>query len=269
MGIKDYLDEHRVFTARDFTEAFPGSVTDRNLLMRAVQSGKVDRVRRGLYVSKAGQFSHSEASVFDVATAAADDAIFCYLSALQLYGVLYNVVFVTQFYTAHKIARFTYAGQGYRPEPMPVRTLIPSHTTEPDPSNPLAWRMQMLASGASYRVTTREQTVLDGLASPGRVGGPENLLRSIGGFQFLNVPELVEAAVGKSKSMQAKLGWVLEAKQEDWGVTRRELDVLAKNVRGGPYYFSSSRQPKDSHWVPRWRLYLPHPEQEMEQWLVA
>ena len=57
-----------------FARTFPDSQTDRNLLSRAVRRGGVERVRRGLYVSRTGQFSHSEASPLDIAAAVAPDA---------------------------------------------------------------------------------------------------------------------------------------------------------------------------------------------------
>ncbi|MDR2567461.1 MAG: hypothetical protein LBC97_15660 [Bifidobacteriaceae bacterium] len=115
MAITKYLDTHQVFTAADFAAAFPGSVTDVNLLARATRSGAVDRVRQGLYVSKSGQFSGAQADPIYVAAAAADDAVFCFLPALQLHGVLHNAVNVTQFYSGRQISRFEYAGQAYAP----------------------------------------------------------------------------------------------------------------------------------------------------------
>lgn len=54
MAIQGYLSSTQVFSADDFRRVFDGSRTDRNLLNRAVRNGRVDRPRRGLYVSKSG-----------------------------------------------------------------------------------------------------------------------------------------------------------------------------------------------------------------------
>jgi predicted transcriptional regulator of viral defense system len=251
MAIRNYLDTHQVFTAAEFAEAFPGSMTDVNLLARAARSGAVDRVRRGLYVSKTGQFGHAQADPFDVAAAAAEDAVFCFLSALQLHGVLHNVVNVTQFYSGRQLSRFEYAGHAYQPRRRPKGSLDTQRLVMP--------------SGRSYAVTTKEQTILDGLARPGVAGGVENLLRSVSGLVYLDPEKLV--GLPASASTRAKLGWILDVKREEWRVSEALLAWLSKGVSGGPYYFSSSREPKDSHWVNRWRLYLPYPEQEMAAWL--
>ena len=251
MAIREYLDTHQAFSAAEFSRAFRGSVTDRNLLARAVRSGAVDRVRHGVYVSKTGPFSRSQASPLDVVVATADDAVFCFLSALQLHGVLHNLVTVSQFYTAHRIAPFEYAEHVYQPRRRP--------------SPRIDVQRLFTISGRSYPVTTREQTLIDCLARPGLAGGPENLLRSLSGFGYFDTDKLL--SLPASASAHAKLGWVLETKRDEWHIEDTTLITLEKSVGAGPYYFWSSRPPKDSHWVNRWRLYLPHPEQEMATWL--
>jgi len=253
MAIQEFLDTHHVFTLAQFTQEFPTGVTDRNLLARATQSGNVDIVRRGVYVSKVGQYAHAQADPFDVALAIADDAIFCYMSALQLHGVLHNLVNLTQFYTAHRIPPFSYARLNYRPYRYPKPT--------PDTQSILTF------SGYQYPVTTKEQTLIDCLVHPGLAGGPENLLRSLSSFTYLDRNRLETQSQNLSRNTCAKLGWVLEAKQEEWLVSATFLEHLSKFVGGGPYYFYSSRPPKDDHWVNRWRLYLPYSEQEMIEWL--
>ncbi|MDR1442989.1 MAG: hypothetical protein LBJ02_11540 [Bifidobacteriaceae bacterium] len=253
MAIKEYLDTHEAFSISDFERAFPGSRTDRNLLSRAVGRGAVDRPRRGLYVSRSGRFAHSAADPLDVAVAVADDVVFCYLTALRLHGAAHDVTRVTRFYSRHGIARFAYGGQVFVPHRLGDR--------EVDTQSLLT------ASGNAYRVTTGEQTVIDCLARPALAGGPEHLLRRLGAFAHPDVAKLLGLADAVSLSTAARLGWVLSTKREDWGVTDAQLAALARQRGKGPYYFWSSQPPRDSHWVNRWRLYLPHPEQEMASWL--
>jgi hypothetical protein len=83
MALKDYLNTHHVFNMREFKAAFPGSVTDLNLLARAVRSGKVDRVRSGLFVSRSERFFDVEPPPFVIATKTVDDATFCYMATLR------------------------------------------------------------------------------------------------------------------------------------------------------------------------------------------
>jgi len=253
MAIMGYLDTHHVFTLQEFTRTFPDSVTDRNLLIRAVGNGRVDRVRRGVYVSRTGQFGHTEADPFDVAQAVAHDAIFCYLSALQLHGVLHNVVTVTQFYTAQRLSCFDYSRHTYVPRRIP--------------SAPIDTQTLLTPRGFSYRVTTREQTIVDCITTPALAGGPESLLRSLSGMTYVDPAKLAGLIGSASRNTRAKLGWLLSVKRDEWAVPDALLEELKDSVRGGPYYFWSSRPPKDNQWVNKWKVYLPYPEQEMITWL--
>lgn len=253
MAIQDFLDSRQVFTAAEFSRAFPGSQTDRNLLSRAAKNGRVERVRRGTYVSKAGQFSRSKASPFDVAAAVADDAVFAYTSALQLHGTLHNLTNQTQFFTTHKLASFAYDGQDYLPYRFRRRNMESQSL--------------FTASGKAYRVTTREQTLVDCLIRPGLAGGPENVLRSFSGFNYLDAAKVAELAADATLSARARIGWVLQTRRDAWGVPDEALSALRDSLGEGPSYFWSSTRPRDSHWVNAWKLYLPEPEEEMASWL--
>ncbi|HMR50107.1 MAG TPA: type IV toxin-antitoxin system AbiEi family antitoxin domain-containing protein [Arachnia sp.] len=253
MAIQDFLVTHHVFTTAEFSRAFPNSQTDRNLLSRAVHSGKVERVRRGVYVSKTGPFSRTSASPFDIAEAVAGDAAFAYASALQLHGVLHNLTRRVQFWTVHKLTSFTYDSQDYAPH-HPRRQTVETQTL-------------FTPSGRTYRVTTREQTLLDCLDRPGLAGGPENLLRSLSGLSYLDATKAAQLAADASYSTRARLGWTLQTRREAWSVPNSALSVLHENLGSGPSYFWSSADPRDSHWVNTWKLYLPEPEEEMAAWL--
>ncbi|MDR0625810.1 MAG: hypothetical protein LBG11_00900, partial [Bifidobacteriaceae bacterium] len=195
MAIKEYLDTHEAFNISDFARVFPGSQTDRNLLSRAVGRGAVDRPRRGLYVSRSGRFAHSATDPLDVAAAVADDVVFCYLTALRLHGVAHDVTHVTHFYSRHGTARFAYAGQVFVPHRLGDRGV--------------ETQSLLAVSGSAYRVTTREQTVIDCLARPALAGGPEHLLRGLGAFAYLDVAGLLGLADAVSLSTVARLGCVL------------------------------------------------------------
>jgi predicted transcriptional regulator of viral defense system len=255
MAIKKYLNTNHVFNTKDFKAATQGSTTDANLLARAAASGKVKRIRHGLYVSDAERFSGINPSPFEIATHTVDDTLFCYLSALQLHGVLHNVVNRTQFYTRHRISFFEYNGQEYYSFQLKDRA-IDSQSI-------------LLSSGGSYLVTTREQTTVDCLNRLANAGGPENVLRSFSGFTYLDGSRAVKLAEKTNRSTCARLGWVLSTMQDEWNVANTSLESLRRSIGAGPYYFYSSVTPKDSYWVKDWNLYLPNPEEEMAAWLRA
>ena len=253
MAINDFLNAHHVFNRREFNAAFPGSITDRNLLSRAIASGKIEKVRRGLYVSNADRFKGIKPLPHDIATKATDDAVLCYLSALQLHGVLHNITSRTQFYTRKRIPDFEYDGQSYRPLALGNRQIISEN--------------KLIPGKGIYKTTSKEQTIVDCLYRMSLAGGPENVLRSFSGFAYL-LPDLVlRAALYTNKSTMARLGWILDRKQTEWDIETSLLEQLHGAVGSGPHYFYSSTPSRDSHWVKEWKLYLPYPEQEMISWL--
>ena len=253
MAIQSFLATRQVFTAAEFSRAFPNSQTDGNLLSRAVRNGRVERVRRGVYVSKAGPFSQVTPDPVDIAVAVAQDAVFAYTSALQLHGTLHNLVNRTQFFTTRRLPSFTYDRQDYLPHQIGKR--------KPESQSLLT------ASGGAYRVTTREQTLVDCLTRPQLAGGPENVLRSLAGFTYVDAHKVADLAQRESLSARSRIGWVLQARREAWSVPEETLSALRGSLGAGPSYFWSSTQPKDGHWVNDWKLYLPAPEEEMAAWL--
>ena len=255
MAIKEFLNTHHVFNRAEFNATFPGSSTDANLLARAVGNGRVRRVRHGLYISETDRFIGTPPSPFDIASKAVDDAVFCYLSALQLHGVLHNVTSRTQFYTVHRVPRFRFSGQEYFPLRVNER-LIETQSI-------------FLTTGSSYQVTSREQTVVDCLNRISLVGGAEIVLRSLSGFTYVDTEKVVAIAARTSQSACAKLGWLLEHMKAEWVIDNKIVANLRVNIGAGPYYFFSSTSPKDSYWSSRWSLYLPYPEEEMASWLRA
>jgi len=255
VAIREFLATRQAFSAEEFAARFPDSQTDRNLLTRAVRRGTVEKVRRGVYVSKTGRFEGTTVDPFDVALAVAPDAVFCYDSALQLLGIAHNLTNRVQFFSADRITSFSYDGTRYLPHQANERQRLS--------------RNVLTSEGRGYRVTTKEQTLVDCLINVANAGGPDNLLRSLSGLARLDSGIIVEVAATAAHSARARLGWVLETKSEDWRVPSGILAALVESLGAGPYYFWSARTPKDGFWAKRWRLYLPHPEQEMASWLIA
>lgn len=255
MAIQEFLTSRQVFTAEDFAAQFPGSQTDRNLLSRAVANGSVDKVRRGVYVSRIGRFTGVAADPLDVALAIAPDAVFCYTSALHLLGAAHNLTRQVQFFTNTPAKAFDYDGTRY----LPYRL----HDT------PKATQSVLTPEGRGYQVTSRQQTLIDCLTNLTAAGGPDNLLHSLAGLTRIDTSLAIGTAADAPHSVRSRLGWVLDTKRADWRVSDDTLAKLASSLGTGPYYFWSAAAPKDSFWVKRWKLYLPRPEQEMASWITS
>jgi predicted transcriptional regulator of viral defense system len=114
-------------------------------------------------------------------------------------------------------------------------------------------------------VTTRAQTLVEGLPNPGRAGGVEETVRSCSAFPYLDVDALLEILNSAPVAVVARAGWLLEAKQGDWGVASETLLSLKERLGRGPSKLDPKSQ-ENRGWNRRWKLYLPESEEEVLSW---
>lgn len=249
MKFKEYIESHQVFTADDLrTVATWG--TARTQLQRALKAGEVERVRRGVYVSKTGKFLGEAPDPFLVARTIDPKAVISYHSALVAHGVAHNVGFECSFRSARVRSPFEYGGIRYVPYDLG--------------DNPQTQAMRSKSYG-SARVTTREQTLVDCLTHPGRAGGMEEVVRSCSAFPYLDLEALLETLKDASSSTLSRVGWLLDAKRESWGVGEDVLGDLEGLLGKGPYRFDPKVK-EAKGWSSRWRLCLPETEEEALSW---
>lgn len=249
--VSEFIRSHSVFTTRELLEACGDGQSNRNLLHLAKGSGRVRQVRRGLYVSSAGGYAGATPPFQAIAAKATPDATLCHTSAFSLFLGSQDVVTEAPFYTETSSRPFVFDGVRYVPVPMP--------------QPPVEARPYQLLGGVSVLGTTKERTVADALASPGRSGGVEAVLRRLAAVRYLDVEELVGIAVRLGPSACARIGWVLERRREQWRVADDAFALLRSAMGRGPYRFGNVRD--GSSFDPTWRLLLQEDEVTMEGWL--
>jgi predicted transcriptional regulator of viral defense system len=253
MSVRRYLETTPVFTITEFKEQFP-TVTSYNLLVRAEKAGRITRVRRGLYVSNTGRYIDTQQNRYRIAAKLAEDTVFAYQSALALLGVAHNVTFLVQYYSKEKIKTFSFQGNSYKQYTIPTNSEIDVQTLNS-------------ASYGDIVVTTKEQTLIDCLSYVGRAGGAEALLRSLSGFPYMDIKKVVAQSVNCSQSTIARIGWVLEQKQDQWRVNDRDLETLRNLLTSNSNKFVSLYRDTDASWSKRWNLILPTSEEKMKEWI--
>ncbi len=249
MKFKEYIESHQVFTANDLrTVATWG--TARTQLQRALKVGEVERVRRGVYVSKTGKYTGEAPDPFLVARVADPEAVVSYHSALVAHGVAHNVGFECAFRSTEIRSPFEYGGVRYVP-----------YEFDDDP------QVQAMRSKSydTVRVTTREQTLVDCLMHPGRAGGVEEVVRSCSAFPYLDLEALLETLKDASSSALSRVGWLLETKRENWNVNEDVLSELKGRLGKGPYRLDP-KVGETRGWSSYWRLCLPETEEEILSW---
>ena len=114
MKFKEYIESHQAFTADDLRTVTTWG-TARTQLQRALKVGEVERMRRGVSVSKTGKYTGEAPDPFLVARVADPEAVVSYHSALVAHGVAHNVGFECSFRSAKVRSPFEYGGVRYVP----------------------------------------------------------------------------------------------------------------------------------------------------------
>lgn len=250
----DFFATHPVFRHAEFMEARAArsrSVhTSNNLLAQHLDTGRLLRVRRGLYAAVPRGMDPAQVSVdpYLVASHVADDAVVAYHAALQFFG------------KAHSLwRRFHYLTHN-RPRPFSVRGLefvgvqAPAAVrSRPD------WGGQIIGvehAGAQVRVTTLERTLVDVLAEPSRGGSWEEIWRSLAMIEYCDLEAVITYTLALGSALSAaRVGFFLEQQREVWMVEETHLEALRAHAPAQPRYFDSTRQP--GRLVPRWNLIVP------------
>jgi hypothetical protein len=245
----EFLSSNPVFSLDDAVRelAPPGGRTGAvERLRHYLETGRLRSVSKGVYVVTKGSSQHRiSPNCFHVAVAARSDAIFSYHSALELLGCAHSIWHVCTLYTARRrrplhldYDKIEFLND---PSPLPDRHLG-TETVEYD--------------GKLLETTGPERTLVEGLLRPGRVGGIEEYINSVGGLSAPKL-DLIEEILKlyNTKHLYAAVGWYLERCQEAWNVPSDFLERLEKHRPSSPQYLE--RRTGFGRLFPRWNLILP------------
>ena len=251
MKFTEYISTHQVFTTADLLAAADSASAAEQQLGSAVRSGSVERVRRGLLVSNHGRYEEAPVDPYQLVSTADPRVVLCYHSALEAHGVAHNVGFECRFLSDVIHTPFAFRGMRY----MPLGNVAETPSA--------------LVRGSSLRrrATTRERTILDCLASPGKAGGDEEAIRSVTAFAYIDAAALVDAACGAGPSAASRVGWLLTEKANDWHVDPRLLQRLRAAIASGPYRLGRGMG-EEHGFSAEWRLILPGRNEEVASWIT-
>lgn len=255
MRATDFIEAHPVFRHEEFVAAHAregrrSPATSNNLLAKHVASGRLLRVRKGLYATVGRGQDPASAPVdpYLLACNLTPDGIVAYHAALQFHGRAYSVWRVFHFLTRVRTRAFEFKGMGFRPvlAPVPLRGL-----------HDLGGGIQTVEhAGGQVRVTTLERTLVDVLHAPDRGGGWEEIWRSLESVEYFDVGEVTRYALTLGSAIAiARVGFYLERHQEALMVDDSDIDRLRRHAPRQPRYFDPSREP--GRLVSGWNLVVP------------
>jgi predicted transcriptional regulator of viral defense system len=255
MRTADFFLTHPVFTHDEFL-AGTGAGRTRSprtveaLLARHVASGRLLRIRRGLYavVPPGADADTFEVDPYLVATRLAPDAVVACHAALQFWGKVYSVWHRFPVFMHARLDTFAFRGSEYvgASHPKAFRAL-------PDLGGGIVTEPY---AGGEVRVTTLERTLVDVLAHPDLGGGWEEIWRSLELVEYFDLEAVLEHATGLGSALaSARLGLFLEQHRERLFVEERHLAVLRKQVPNQARYLDRTRTP--GRLVKPWNLVVP------------
>jgi len=178
---------------KDDVEALTGNrETAKALIKSYKKKGLVEGVRRELYVAISLETKQPVPSRYAIASNATADAYVAYHSALEFHGIANQVYFEVFAAAKNRFRTFEHGGLTYTFMPSPIDTGI-----ERKPGG--------------VRVTDLERTVVDGIDDFDKVGGLDELLRSIEMIPYLQSDKLQTYLEAYSKAfLYQKTGYILE-----------------------------------------------------------
>ena len=250
-----FFRTHPVFTGDEFSEHLSfggkdGARTKESILAYHTKSGRIARIRRGLYaVVPAG--ADGDAFPIDpylITSRLARDSVLSHHTALQFHG------------RAHTIwQQFTY--QATRPAvPLTFRsnvfrgTRFPSALVNRD--SQMYDVLNVERANVSLRVASLERTLVDVLNRPRYSGGWEEMWRSLESVEFFDLDRVVEyALLLKNATTVARVGFFLEQHRDPLMVDETHLARLRRHRPRRPHYLDRAR--RGGRLVTEWNLVVP------------
>lgn len=252
----DFFRKHPVFTGEELSRHMSshgeiGKRTQESLLAYYHKTGRVVRVRRGLYAvippgSAPGSYPIDP---FLVAAKLTGDAVLAYHTALEFHGRAYSVQ-----------ERFIYSAS--RPlGPLTFRSHVFQGTRFPQALR-RAGQVNFCVSttervGLEIRVTDLERTMVDVLDRPDLSGSWEEIWRSLESVEFFDLDKVVEYTLLLGNATTGvKVGFFLEQHRESLMAEERHLKALQDIRPRQPHYLDRARR-GSGRLVSKWNLVVP------------
>jgi len=256
MKLEHFFNKHPVFTG-DEVSAFLASEGPRNsrtqeaLLLYHVKTGRLVRVRRGLYaVVLSGASAESyPVDPFLLASRMTKDAVLAYHTALEFHGKAYSVYEHFTYLAAAPARLVTFRSQQFKGVRFP-RALTPQVGASFDV-------VKADRAGMEVRVTGLERTFVDVLTRPDLTGSWEEIWRSLESVEFFDLDKVLAYVqhLGNATAA-AKVGFFLEQHREALMVDEAHLKAFRELRPQRPHYMERSRR-NSGRFVTAWNLVVP------------
>ena len=233
----DKLLELGCFSRGELAVLLGNDETAGSLLREYLKKGYIERVRRDLYAVISLETKQPVLTRYQIGCAIFEDAVIVNHSAFEVYGCANQVFYDVYVSSASRFPDFTYNGVAYH-------RLAPKTGMD-------------VSKVGGVRVTSLEQTAVDGIADFEKITGLEETLRCIMLVPSLNEDRLVHILTARGSGfLWQKCGYILEQLNEGLGLSQRFFDACRDNIAGGKRPLMKDAAVPLS-WDTTWHLYVP------------
>lgn len=256
MKLPHFFATHPVFTHEDLVEFLSGKgstnvKTRESILHHYTKSGRLLRVRRGLYLTVPLGFAPERCPVdpYLVASRMAPDAVLAYHTALELHGKAYSVREEFTYLTRTGSRPLNFRGQRYRGVGCPKELLQKGRES--------FGVVSVDRQGLDVRVTSLERTLVDVLDRPSLGGTWEEIWRSLELVEFFDLDKVVEyARLLNNATTAAKVGFFLEQHSDTLMPNEDHLEHLRSLTPKKPHYMVHNGRTA-GRFMKKWNLVVP------------
>lgn len=257
MKTQEFFSTHPVFTYEEFAQFLSRKdshnvKTRESIMSHYIKTGRLLRVRRGLYITVPQGFTPEKCPVdpYLLASKIAPDSVLAYHTALDIYGKAYSIREELFYLTRSGSRPLYFHGQRYRGVTFPIK--LKKNNLESFGVN------KVERSGIDIRVTSLERTLVDVLDRPSLGGTWEEIWKSLEMIEFFDLDKVVEYAIHLGNATTAaKVGFFLEQHRETLMVDEDHLNRLMALAPAQPHYMVNKGR-KDSSFMRRWNLLVPN-----------
>jgi predicted transcriptional regulator of viral defense system len=256
MKAEDFFHRRPVFTSEELSGFFAsgkghGPRTQESLLAYHTKTGRVVRVRRGLYgVVPPG--ATPETYSFDPFLLAAKmtiDAVLAYHTALEVHGKAYSTHQYLAYLSSRPLRPVVFRSQLFRGVKFPQTLLRKGRENY--------GVVEMDRVGLKMRVTSLERTLVDVMDRPDLSGSWEEIWRSLELVEFFDLDKVVEyVLLLENATTAAKVGFFLEQHRETLMVGDAHLKRLHDLQPRKPHYLERGKR-KAGRLATGWNLVVP------------
>jgi len=256
MKTEGFFRRRPVFTNEELAQFLAsrrahGPRTLESLLAYYTKTGRVVRVRRGLYaVVPAG--ATPETYSFDpflLTAKLTKDAVLAYHTALEIHGKAYSTHQYLAYLSNRPLRPLAFRSQLFRGVKFPQKLLRKGKENY--------GVVEMDRVGLEIRVTSLERTLVDVMNRPDLSGTWEEIWRSLESVEFFDLDKVVEyALLLENATTAAKVGFFLEQHRETLMVDDVHLKPLRDLRPQQPHYLERRRR-KAGRLAKGWNLVVP------------